>query len=456
MKKSDLEFIWNLRTKGLAEQVKARLLKGTGRDGAIVNRDYIYALAIVVGFQRANPDFVFTEETTAQSIWLGIPETERFRLLFYTPCLAYQFDELKPDEQDRILDSDAWIFTRKYTGIRCVLVCASGETKLYSRNFSDDDCHCLEYFSKVYQWAKPADNALPYIIDVEMVLASEIDIKDDLAHHNIYPQSRIESLIGLIGLENQNALWIQKNVKEQFGLDLIEFRLVAPIYYNGVNYLQKNLGEGMSVYNDCVKYGQSIGLNVKPIDRCRGGRYEKIVFLNSILNEGGEGVVAHNMNGAYNTSDKRSKESYVKIKHAVGEVQGLYDTIDGYVGGYKLGSDGLISALNIFVYVRINGKPVPHLIANLPIGTKLARELTIDGTEGYAPLNVEGTGDFVSLSYDYYHKVVEIDGEGISGTRMVITPRLIRFREDKSMNDCVYDKEWILSQIKEKSNYVKV
>ena len=85
MKKSELEFLWKLRTNGLSEPVKNRLLKGTGKNGTIVNRDYIYALAIVVGFQRANPEFVFTEEASAKDIWLGVPEPERYRLMFYTP-----------------------------------------------------------------------------------------------------------------------------------------------------------------------------------------------------------------------------------------------------------------------------------------------------------------------------------------------------------------------------------
>ena len=455
MKKSELEFLWKLRTNGLSEPVKNRLLKGTGKNGTIVNRDYIYALAIVVGFQRANPEFVFTEETSAKDIWLGVPEPERYRLMFYTPCLAYQFDELKENEQNAIFDSSDWVFTRKHTGIMCVLVYVNGEFKVYSRNFSDEDCHCLEYSSKIYQKINRRPQ-VPYMVDVEMVLAEELNINDDLARHNIYPNSRIESLIGLIGLDIKDALYIQKNVKEQFGMDLLEFRLIAPIYYNGVNYLNKPLGEGMAVYKDCYLHGQSLGLNLKPIDRCDGDRYAKIIFLNTILNEGGEGVVAQNLKGAYNASENRSKDSYVKIKHAFGEVQsGLYDTIDTYIGGYKVGSNGLINTLILFVMVDIHGKPTPHLIANLPIGVKLGKELTVQGMGGFEPVQM-ADGGMVSLDYQYYHKVVEIDGKGISASRMVISPVLIRFREDKSMNDCVYSKEWILSQIKEKNNWTNV
>ena len=456
MKRSELEFLWKLRTNGLSEQAKARLLKGTGKNGELVNRDYIYALAIVVGFQRANPDFVFTEETTAKDIWLGVPQTERYRLMFYSPCLAYQFDELKEEEQNTIFDKTEWVFTRKYTGIRCVLVCANNEFKVYSRNFSDEDCHCLEYSSKIYQKPNKATQP-PYMVDVEMVLAEEVSINDDLSKQGVYPNSRIESLIGLIGLELKDALCIQKSVKEQFGMDLIEFRLIAPIYFNGISYLDKPLGEGMNVYDDCCLYGKNLGLNVKPIGRCEGDRYSKIIFLNTILNEGGEGVVAQNVKGSYNTSEKRSKDSYVKIKHAFGEVVGgLYDTIDAYIGGYKVGNNGLINTLILFVMVDVHGSMTPHLIANLPIGVRLGKELTVQGCDGYEPTKVEGTEDVVSLSYEYYHKVVEINGKGISGTRMVISPVLIRFRDDKSMNECVYSTEWILSQIKEKNYWTNV
>lgn len=455
MKKSDLEFLWNIRTKGLSEETKSRLLKPTGKNNSLVNRDYIYALAIVVGFQRSNPEFEFTESTTAQDIWLGIPQTERFRLSFYTPCLALNFDELKETEQKEILDKPDWYFTRKYTGIRCILVYINGTTKLYSRNFSDDDCHCLEYFSKIYQ--QPNTINTTYVVDVEMVLSKQINITDDLNKHNVYPTNDIESLIGLIGLEISDSLYIQKQVKEQFGTDLIEFRLIAPIYYNGVNYLKKTLGEGMDVYNRCAEYGyNTLGLNVKPIGRCNGGRYEKTVFLNTILNEGGEGVVAQNYNGTYCTSDKRSKESYIKIKHQLGERKGLADTIDGYIGGFKVGDDGIINALQVFVQAEFNGKYNPHLIATVPIGVKLGKELTIDGFDGHAPVNVGETDKVVSLNYNYYHKVVEIDGNGINAGRKVITPKFVRFRDDKSMSECVYSADFILSQIKEKNNYIKV
>lgn len=459
MKRSELEFLWNLRTKGLSEEARARLLKASGRNGELVNRDYIYALAIVVGFQRANPEFVFTEQTSAKDIWLGIPETERYRLMFYTPCLAYQFDELKEDEQNAIFDNTDWVFTRKHTGIRCVIVCSENGYGIYSRNFSDDDCHCIEYTSKVHkEFSATPKRGYSFVADCEMILSPLVNINDDLARHNIYPTNSVEALIGLMGLESSDCLRIQKNALKDLNLNLIEFKLIAPIIVNGVNYIDKPLGEGMKAYSDCISVGKTLGFNISAIERCEAGdRYSKIIFLNTILNEGGEGVVAQNRNGSYNTSDKRSKESYVKIKHAFGEVvDGLYDTIDAYIGGYRAGSNGLINTLNLFVMVDMGGKPIPHLIANLPINARLGRELTIKGTEGFAPIRVDETNEMVSLSYDYYHKVVEMGGKGINARRMVISPTLIRFRDDKSMNECIYSKEWILSQIKEKNNWTNV
>ena len=457
MKHSDLEFLWKLRTQGLSEATKARLLKPTGKGDTLVNRDYIYALAIVVGFQRNNPNVEFNENTTAQDIWFGIPEIERFRLSFYTPCLALNYDELKEKEQSKLFTSSDWYFTRKYTGIRCILVCMNNEVKLFSRNFSDDDCHVLEYFAKINQKPKDIDN-VTYAIDVEMVLSKTVNITDDLARHNVYAKTDIEALIGLIGLELKDCLWIQKNVKEQFGIDLIEFRLIAPLFFNNTNYIKRTLGEGMQVYNQCAEFGyHNLGLNIKPIGRCNGGQYEKIVFLNSILNEGGEGIVAQNAKGMYCTSDKRSKDSYIKLKHEIGKSQsGLCDTIDGYIGGYKIDKEGNINAFNVFINVDVNGRNAPHLIATVPITAKISKEATIKGFDGYAPLNVGDTNEVVSLSYDFYHKVVEIDGSGINAQRKVISPKLIRFREDKSKEECIYTMDFVLGQIKEKNNYTKV
>lgn len=456
MKKNDLEFLWNLRTKGLSEETKSRLLKGTGNNGAIVNRDYIYALAIVVGFQNSNPTFKFDETISAKDIWLGIPKHERMRLSFYSPCLALNYDELKQCEQSAIFDNNKWVFTKKYTGIRCIIVCMEGQFKLYSRNYSDDDCHCIEYTSKISQDVTiPKD--VTFVVDTEMVLCDEININDDLATHGVYAKNKIESLIGLLSLEIKDSLWIQKNVKQKFGIDLIEFRLITPIYYNNVNYLNKHLGDGMNVYDSCIEYGKRMGINIKPIDRCVGNKYEKMIFLNTILNEGGEGVVAQNINGTYNTTDKRSKDSYVKIKHSIGEVRnGLYDTIDGWIGGYKVGSNGMINALNVFTNVDINGKHCPFIVAVIPLNPKMQKQVTIEGYDGYSPSFVEKTDRIVSLNYEYYNKVVELDGNGINGNRRIISPTIVRFRDDKSKNECVYTKDFFISQIKEKSDYKKM
>ena len=67
------------------------------------------------------------------------------------------------------------------------------------------------------------------------------------------------------------------------------FRLIAPLYFKGKNYLKRTLGEGQDVYQDCVAYGRSLGINVKPIARCNDDRKAKEIFLDSILNAGGEG-----------------------------------------------------------------------------------------------------------------------------------------------------------------------
>ena len=59
--------------------------------------------------------------------------------------------------------------------------------------------------------------------------------------------------------------------------------------------MKRKLGEGHAVYSEVVKYAQEHGINLQAIDRCKGTKEKKEVFVNSIIDAGGEGVVFHNL-----------------------------------------------------------------------------------------------------------------------------------------------------------------
>ena len=54
----------------------------------------------------------------------------------------------------------------------------------------------------------------------------------------------------------------------------------------------------------------------------------------------------------------------------------------------------------------------------------------------------------VTLNPKYYGKIVEVDGYGISSRVMRLRHAvLIRFRDDKNFEDCVYTERFIKSMI---------
>ena len=133
----------------------------------------------------------------------------------------------------------------------------------------------------------------------------------------------------LLQMNQADALEIQRRFKEGQGTDLVTFRLIAPLYYKGISFLKRTLGEGHKLAEEVIKYGQAHNLNIKSIRRCIGTRAEKEIFLDTIIAEGGEGIVAHYSKGSYNTSDNRSRTSFIKLKRSVKSTmlkEGIGDT----------------------------------------------------------------------------------------------------------------------------------
>lgn len=442
LKKQDLINLWEELSSEISTSLKKQILEVTGRGGCSASRDYISANAYLVELKKVCSD-LSTIETKAQGLALMHPAV-RFRLSYYTPCLAYRYDELKPAEQKEIFDSKKWVFTEKQNGVRGNLIYYKGDTFLFSRNYSDADCDILEYFQNIFQTPVSVDEI--YAIDVELKFEPDMDLQGKLEHYGLTTDSRLEAMSAMLQMHKEDAVAIQQKFKQDTGRDLLTFRLIAPLYYNGKNYIKRSLGEGIDVYDEVVEHGQKLGFNVKPIKRCLGSREEKEAFLNAILDEGGEGIVAHNREGSYVTSENRSKASWVKLKRSVRaslEKSGMGDSIDGWISGFKLGSegtqnDGLVSALQISIFVRrADGTCYEHVVANVP---NIAREVKIQITDSSVNPPV--------LKEDLYGMVCEVDGQCISKVSKQLThPRLLRFRADKSKEECIYSKEFLESQI---------
>lgn len=459
LKKQELQDLWSYLSRDLSESVKKQVLSVTGRGGQSASRDYISANCLLTEvFKVKGADFNLSSISSSDELWNILSPATRFRLHAFTPCLAARYDELKPAQQHELFNNPDWVCTEKQNGCRGWLISYKGNVYLYSRNYSDKDCGLLEYWSNIDQ--SVSDNSI-YAIDVEIKFEPGTDISKDLARLGLETDSPLEAMVALLHTYPEEAVKIQRRYKEMFHKDLIVFRLIAPLYFKGVNYLKqgKTLGDGMDVYNECVDFGRSIGLNIKPIARCNGNASEKEVFLNTILDAGGEGVVFHYRKGEYCTSENRSKTSFIKLKRSVSSTTqkvGLGDQIDGFVTGFKMGSngtsnEGLISALEFSIYVNDNGRCYRHVIAvapNIPLEVK--RSITLSDGSGAYPQEVkmsDGSVKTFSLNPDYDNLVFELDGQALSAVSQRLEhPRIIRPRTERSSESCIYTKEWLMSQ----------
>jgi len=407
--KTDVEYQWGLCSSLLSPSTASALLKPTGRKGEYKKSDYVSAIAKIRAFCHHKNSL--DVHLNAKDIWNALDAPERYRLSFYTPCLAKPIDELNEKEQKNIFSSPDWIFTEKHRGIRVTVIIYNSNLYIYSRNYSDD-CSLIDYSNKVFQ---KADYKGIYAADAMMVINDSIDISDDLRKLNIETQTRPEQILGLFN--TSYCVSIQKRTKEQTGADLISFKLITPLYFNGTDYLKRQLRESMSVYDEALRAGQRAGLNLEPIRRCTGtSEAEKRVFLKSLLDNNSEGVVAQNKNGFYDTTDRRNKQSYIKIKRVAGT--NMSDTIDTFITGFK------DNKLELSVYVETETGTHRCVIAWIRKPKRLDVSVLTTGL------------------------VVEVSGQYINSSRMLVKPKFVKVRHDKSYVDCAYTSEFLKSQSK--------
>jgi len=442
LRKADLVKMYETQSQGFDNGFLLQILKKTGRGDQYASRDYIVANAILAELIKANAPK--SEIKTRKDVNKYIDAATRFRLGIFTPCLAFRYDELKENEQKRLFESKDFVFTEKENGVRGILIHHKGITKLFSRNYSDVDNSVPEYWSNVFQKSNFDDTIA---IDVEVKFEAGSMLQEELYNsYQIVTDSKLEAMSALLQMHAHSAIEIQKKFKEEQGYDLITFRLIHPLFYKGVNYLKRPLGEGIDIQDEVIEYCNKGGWNVKKIKSCNGSKEEKEVFLNTILDSGGEGIVAHNRNGFYNTSENRKKDVWVKLKRSVSHSMqriGLGDTIDGWISGFRLGNKDaanahLVAALEVSVYIRrTDGSMYEHKIAWVPNIEKTVMEKITETIDGVPKLKRE-----------FYNLVVEVDGQAISAkSRRLTHPRLLRWRPEKDKYSCIYTEDFINSQI---------
>lgn len=440
LRKSDLENMWLNKTATCKDSFKRELLLKTGRGGGSAARDYIHALCLLAELEKVKADY--SNFNNVKEALAHIHPLTRFRWRHYSPCLAFRYDELKPKEQEAIFNDKNWVASRKENGVRCWVMYYKGQVKLYSRNYSDKDCGLNEYSENVYQNIKTVEDV--FVVDTEIKFEPGANVDEELRELGIETSSKLEAMCALLQMYPHEAVNIQKKFQDKFGRSLVSFRMIAPLFCKGKNYVKLPLGEGIKDYNEVLAYGRELGFNLQPIPFVIGTAEEKKTFSESLIAQGEEGTVFWNMKGSYDTSDNRKRTSFVKLKRSLSAVVGLGDTIDAFITGFKMsdekgGNAGLIGSLEASIYIlEPDGRTKQHVVAflpNLPLETK--KRITMHDTNGNVFLDPQMLG-----------MVVECDGQSFSHVGQRLThPRLIRWRGDeKSQNDCIYTREFIDSQ----------
>lgn len=447
LKKDDLVVMFEKNSRGFSDKFKKSILLPTGRGGVYAARDFIHANAVLAAIAKwGNPGVENSAFQSRDDLKTNLPAAVNFRLNAYTPCLAARFDELKKPQQEAIFNLPTYMFTEKENGCRGWLIFSKGKVYLFSRNYSDVDCSLLEYSSNIkIDHTIPAD--VTFAVDVEIKFEPKSDLMAELLTYGITTESKLEAMSALLQTRSETAMKIQEKYKASCGGDLITFRMISPLFFKGKNYLKRTLSEGHNDYDEVCKYAQEHGVNVQPLLRCVGTKEKKTAFLQSILDDGGEGVVVHNLKAYYNTSENRDKDTFIKIKRSVAKdsaQKGLGDTIEGYITGFKMsnedsGDAGLIGSFEITIMMKTTAGPcVEHIIAYIP---NIPKDMKIAATAADADGNP-------TLAEEFYGVVVEVDGQAISAkSRRLTHPRMTRFRYDKSKHECIYTEEFIKSQM---------
>lgn len=349
-----------------------------------------------------------------------------------SPMLCLLIKHKKPEVQEQIWDdkNTDWIFEEKIDGCRAIL-CYDPVNgfDMYSRNLSNSDQLPINYGEKIL-WPKLDLHELTFsfMLDCEIVPKNkEIDKTGDFVP---VADTQLNLISSILALNTDDSRKVQEK-------NPVKFMAFDVIYVNEKPLFNKTLRERKQILKTLYPYLVKAGLPVEfPMSLEPGG--SKRDFYNRILNAGGEGVVAKDLNTYYDTLGRRAGE-WIKIKRSVSQT--LDDYIDAFVIGFEVGTPGtanenLVSSLKFGVellgpdnepILDTSGDPVTHHIATVG-------GLTQELKEAITTRDVFGN---ITLKQEIYGKVASIDGQDLSSRSLRFAHAvLVAWRDDRSANTC--------------------
>ena len=365
------------------------------------------------------------------------PLSLKLMLELESPMLACQQKDVKQDIQNVMWeDNNNFSIEEKMDGARMLtMVFSAGGFSAYSRNNSDTNYLPIPYNTKIYtgliDWSQIHDT---FILDNEIICTNP-NIQTSL--NNLETETGLQAVTSLLALNKEDTLFLQKQYNRP-----LKFMAFDCIYWNGEWLLDKPLKERREYLVKAVGQMINAGFNIA-INNWKF--VNKKAFYKNIIKNGGEGCIIKDVNSVYKPISSRAHRSWIKVKKTMNEMlneTGTGDTIDGWISGYTLGegeNEGKIGAFEVSINLEcIDGTKVVHKIAYIGgIDDALRDDMTRKDENGNTILNPL-----------YYGKVVEIDGYGVSSrVKRLRHAVLIRFREDKNPDDCVFTEAFLNSMI---------
>lgn len=372
-----------------------------------------------------------------------------FMLSMVSPMLALQIKHLKPEVQEAVWDDNNtdWVFEQKIDGNRQLIIWDSESQKFhfYSRNESVQDLLPIDYADKILipnLNTEIMGRLQSFVLDCEVV-----PLYGDKHDDRVVAKSQLNIVSSILQYLPEES----KHIQETNPLKSVVFDC---LYFNGEYLFDKPLFERHKYMNQIVQLLHYAGFSNIDIVPTKPANMTKEDYYFSIIDSGGEGIVAKNINDTYDTQGKRDGR-WVKIKRTAQLTlsrMGFGDSIDAFLTGFTYGTpgtknEGKIGALIFSVYltdenndylVDENNEPIIHNIAQISGFSDSLRDiLTWYDDDGNIMINPR-----------FFGAVAEINGQDISSQDMKLMHAVfLKWRPDRTAESCKIKESILRSMI---------
>lgn len=361
----------------------------------------------------------------------GLPKELDMILKVENPMLCERIQNCKEDFQEEIWESKTWVAEPKHDGVRIMIVHIDGEGfSFYSRNNSVTDFLPVSYRDTIDMSMLTGELEGDFIVDCELICKNPNINTSISSRYGVVTETQLQAVAAILSIEPEDSIALQQT---EAPLEFIAF----DVLYNQDWILDKPLYERKKILAQVVESLQGIGF---PVVKSPTRITNKRAYYNYMIRNGNEGVVLKDLESPYIATSSRAHRCWVKAKRSTSEALG--DTIDGFITGFVTANESrgwadLIGGLKLSVFLNtVEGVKVHQIatVSNIPMEKR--REMTeiVDGK----PV----------LKQEYYSKVIECDGQCITArARRLKHAVIVRWRPDKSPDQCVMDEEFLNSQI---------